>query len=202
MKTVEFWFDYSSPFTYLGATQIEATAARHGAAVQYRPFLLGGLFKGIGTPDVPMLAAPEPKRRLYLADLFRWAEHYGVPFRFPSRFPMNTVKPLRMTLSLPDEERRRLVHPMFRAYWAEDRDLSDDTTLREIAAAAGFDPEPLLAASHDERWKSALRAATDAAVEAGICGAPTFAVDGILYWGQDRLLFVDKALGGWVPASG
>lgn len=201
MKSVDFWFDLSSPFAYLGSTQVEAAAARHGAVVRWRPFLLGGLFKAIGTPDVPLFAAPEPKRRHYLADLVRWADHWGVPFRFPSRFPMNTVKPLRMVLSLPEAERPRLIHPLFRALWVEDRDISDDGALGEIATAAGFDRAPLLASTRDERLKAELRAATDAAVQAGVCGVPTFIVNGLIFWGQDRLLFVEKALDGWVPAG-
>lgn len=201
MSGVDFYFDFSSPYAYLGSTQIEAVAARHGAAVRFRPFLLGALFKAIGTPNAPLLVAPEAKRRHYLADMLRWADHYGVPFRFPTRFPMNTVKPLRMALALPEAERPRLVHPMFRAYWAEDRDLADDATLADVATAAGFEAAPLLAATRDERMKAALRDATDAAVKAGVCGAPTFAVGDLFFWGQDRLVLVEKALSGWMPKS-
>ena len=85
MKHVDFYFDFSSPFSYLASTQIEAVAARHGAELGYRPFLLGALFKIIGAPDVPFLAMSEPKRRNFAQDLHRWADHWGVPFRFPSR---------------------------------------------------------------------------------------------------------------------
>jgi len=198
-KIVDFYFDYSSPFAYLGSTQIEAAAARHGATVRYRPFLLGALFKAIGTPDVPLFAAPEPKRKLYGADLFRWADHYGVPLVFPSRFPMNTIKPLRMTLALPEADRPRLIGPVYRAYWAEDRDISDDATLAEIATSAGLDGAALVASTRDERLKAELKAATEAAVQLGVCGAPTYAVGKLIFWGQDRLLFVEKALDGWIP---
>jgi 2-hydroxychromene-2-carboxylate isomerase len=195
-KIVDFYFDYSSPFAYLGSTQIEAAAARHGGTVRYRPFLLGGLFKAIGTPNVPLFNAPEAKRRHHMADMFRWADHFGVPFRFPSRFPMNTVKPLRMTLALPEADRPRLIAPLFKAYWADDRDISDDTTLAEIAGAAGLDGAWLVASTGEERLKAELKAATDAAVQVGVCGAPTFIVGGLVFWGQDRLLFVEKALDG------
>jgi 2-hydroxychromene-2-carboxylate isomerase len=200
-KIVDFYFDYSSPFAYLGSTQIEGAAARHGGTVRYRPFLLGGLFKAIGTPDVPLFLAPEAKRRHYAADMFRWADHYGVPFRFPSRFPMNTLKPLRMTLALPEAERTRLIAPVFRAYWAEDRDISDDATLAEIAGAAGLDGAALVASTREERLKAELKTVTDVAVQIGVCGAPTFVVGDLLFWGQDRLLFVEKALDGWSPRS-
>jgi 2-hydroxychromene-2-carboxylate isomerase len=201
MKTVDFYFDFSSPFAYLASTQIEGVAARHGAVVRYRPFLLGALFKAIGTPDVPIFAMPEAKRKHYAADVFRWADHYGAPFHFPSRFPMNTIKPLRMVLAAAEADRPRLIARIYEAYWSLDRDISDDATLGEITGAAGFDAAALLAATRDERIKAELKAATDHAIQIGVCGAPTFVVDGRMFWGQDRLHFVEKALDGWIPRS-
>jgi 2-hydroxychromene-2-carboxylate isomerase len=194
VRRVDFFFDFSSPFAYLAATQVEALAARCRAELVYRPFLLGGLFKAIGTPDVPLLAMPEPKRRLMLADMARWADHYGVPLRFPTRFPMNTVKPLRMILQLPEGQQAALIHPIFRAYWADDRDISDDATLRAIAGAAGLDGAALVSGTKSEAVKERLKAATDEAARAGLCGAPSFLVEGELFWGQDRLMFVERAL--------
>jgi 2-hydroxychromene-2-carboxylate isomerase len=199
-----FYFDYSSPFAYLGATQVELVARRHGARLLYRPILLGGLFRQIGTPNVPFFAMPQPKQRHASDDMARWADHYRVPFSFPSRFPMNTVKPLRMTLAVAEEHRFRLVHPFFRAYWVEDEDLADDATLGRIASAAGFDGPRLVADVRDSRWKQGLRGATERAEAMGVCGAPCFVVrdpirpqEPLLFWGQDRLVLVEKALGGW-----
>src|SRR5882672_6946756 len=126
MRELQFFFDFSSPFAYLASTQIEALARRNDARLIYRPFLLGGLFKAIGTPDVPLFAMPEAKRRHGIADMSRWADHYGVPLRFPTRFPMNTVKPLRMVLQLTDEQKPAFIHAVFPAYWADDKDLRDD----------------------------------------------------------------------------
>ncbi|AKT37349.1 2-hydroxychromene-2-carboxylate isomerase [Chondromyces crocatus] len=201
MKTVDFWFDLSSPYAYFGATQIDAIAARHGAKVNYRPFLLGALFKSIGTPMVPLFSLSDAKRRYIGTDIVRWADVHGVPFRFPSRFPMNTIKPLRMLLALDEAARPPLIHALFRAYWGDDRDISDDATLTDIATREGFDPAPLLAANRDENVKAKLHEATQEAIHLGVCGAPTFIVNGLLFWGQDRLLFVEKALDGWVPAN-
>ncbi len=194
-----FFFDFSSPFAYLGATQIEALAGKYDALVRYRPFLLGALFREIGTPNVPLFEATEPKRRHYLADMARFADFYGVPLRFPSRFPMNTVKPLRMVLGLPEAERARLVHPVFHAYWALDLDISDDAVLIELARKAGFDGEALLTNGQSEAGKARLRQSTEEAIKQGVCGAPCFLVRDLLFWGQDRLLFVEKALQGWRP---
>ncbi|MDC3952510.1 2-hydroxychromene-2-carboxylate isomerase [Polyangium jinanense] len=199
MKRVEFFFDFSSPFAYLASTQIEDLAARKGASLVYRPFLLGALFKAIGTPNVPLFAMPEPKQRLVRADLHRWADHWGVPFRFASRFPMNTVKPLRMVLAAPEDRVSALVAAVYRAYWVEDRDISADEVLADIATSVGLDGAALVAATVDERMKQRLKDVTEQAERIGVCGAPSFLVDDLLFWGQDRLLFVEKALDGWRP---
>lgn len=202
MNEVLFYFDFSSPFAYLGATQIETVAARHHATVVYRPFLLGALFKAIGTPDVPLFAMPRAKQAVIHADLLRWADHWAVPFQFSTRFPMSSVKALRMVLQVPAARRAALVAPIYRAAWAEDRDLGDDATLASIATAAGFDGPTLVAGAKDEAVKHALRTATDEAVSRGVCGAPTFVVGDRLFWGQDRLDFVGRALDGWRPRDG
>jgi 2-hydroxychromene-2-carboxylate isomerase len=200
MKEVLFYFDFASPFAYLGSTQIESVAARHHATIAYRPFLLGALFKAIGTPDVPIFTMPAAKQSVVQSDMFRWADHWGVPFRFPTRFPMNTVKALRMVLQTPAERRGALVGPLFRAYWAEDRDLADDAVLAAVATAAGFDGPALVEGTRSDAVKHALRTATEEAVARGLCGAPTFVVGDLLFWGQDRLHFVGRALDGWRPA--
>lgn len=200
MKELLFYFDFSSPFAYLGATQVEAVAAKCGAVVRYRPFLLGGLFREIGTPNVPLMTHPEPKRRHYLADMARWADHYGVRFRFPTRFPMNTVKPLRIVTAQPEEARGAYVLPIFEAYWTDDRDISDDAVLTDVLSKAGLDGAAALEKTKDDAVKAALKAEGDRAKDLGICGAPSFVVGDQVFWGQDRLLFVEKALGGWRPA--
>jgi 2-hydroxychromene-2-carboxylate isomerase len=203
-KELSFFFDFSSPFAYLGATQVEALAARQGATLRYRPFLLGALFKSIGTPNVPLFAMPPAKQRYYQRDLARWADHWSVPFVFPTRFPMNTVKALRVLLQLDDADRRRVVLPIFRAYWVHDRDISDDATLQAILREAGLDATALLAGAHDDSVKDRLRHATEEARTLGVCGAPCFLVnsgrgDEQLFWGQDRLDLVERALAGWTP---
>ena len=198
-REVSFFFDYSSPFAYLASTRIEAVARRAGAAVRWRPFLLGGLFKTIGTPDVPLLAMPEPKRVLSGVDMRRWADHYGVPLRFASRFPMSSVKALRMTLQLPDAQKPALVHALYRAAWVDDRDISDDAELAAVAGSVGLDGAALVAGARDEAVKTRLREATEEAQRVGLCGAPSFLVGDLLFWGQDRLDFVERALRGWRP---
>jgi 2-hydroxychromene-2-carboxylate isomerase len=204
---LRFFFDYSSPFAYLASTQVERVAARHAAELHWEPFLLGGLFRSIGTPDVPLFAMPPAKQRYVRDDMQRWADHWDVPFRFPTRFPMNTVTALRMTLQVEGDGRVKLVHALFRGLWVDDLDLADGATLARVSAECGLDGQRLVAGAGDPEVKTALKQATDRAVEAGVCGAPSFLVEtgpepGVLFWGQDRLHFVEKALEGWRPKHG
>lgn len=192
--TIDLYWDFSSPFSYLGSTQAEALAARTGATLRWKPMLLGGLFKAIGQVDAPLLAFSPAKQRYVARDLEHWAAYWGVPFKFPTRFPMNTVKALRVYLALPEARRGAFREKTYRAYWAEDRDISDDATLRELI---GEGADEVLARTADPAIKEALKAATEEAVQAGVFGAPTWVIDGTeLYWGQDRLPLIEKALEG------
>ncbi len=201
MATVEIFFDYSSPFAYLGSTQIERVARESDATLVWKPFLLGALFKAIGTPLVPIAAMSEPKRRYLLRDMQVWAAHWGVPLVYPSRFPLRTVKALRLTLLAPEATRVALIHRLMRAAWVDDSDVEDDHALRGYARDAGVDPA-LVAELGLPRAKELLVAATDEAVRRDVPGAPTFIVDGHVLWGQDRLDFVAKTLRGWRPSVG
>ncbi len=196
MSAVDVYFDYSSPFAYLGTTQIERIAAEAGATVRWRPFLLGALFSAIGTPMVPLNAMSEPKRRYQRLELERWADHWGVPFRFNPTFPLRTVEALRLTLLAPPELVAPLVHRVMRAAWVDGEDVGERAVLARCAVDAGLDPA---LTERTAEAKAALFAATEAAVAAGCPGAPSFVVGGELYWGQDRLHFVRAALEGRPP---
>jgi 2-hydroxychromene-2-carboxylate isomerase len=191
MSEVRVFFDYSSPFAYLGTERIETVAARTGARIVWKPFLLGALFRTIGTPLVPIAVMPAPKARYYRRELERWAAREGIPYRFSTRFPLRTVDALRLTLLAPESTRAPLVHAIMRATWAHDRDPNERAVLADCAREAGVDPS-LVDRTADA--KQALIAATDEATALGIPGAPTFQVGEELFWGQDRLLFVEKAL--------
>ncbi|MFO0727186.1 MAG: 2-hydroxychromene-2-carboxylate isomerase [Myxococcota bacterium] len=197
MARCDFFFDFSSPFAYLGSTQVERICQGH--ELVYRPFLLGGLFKEIGTPMVPLSTFPPAKAALSVKDQHRWAEHWGVEFNFPQKFPQRTVTPLRLVLAASPELTPALVSALFRVMWVHDGDLEDRATLATVLEKLGLDAEALLAKTEDPAVKDALKKNTSDAVEAGICGAPSFVVNGLVFWGQDRLDFVKKALEGWVP---
>jgi 2-hydroxychromene-2-carboxylate isomerase len=194
-KTVELFYDFSSPNSYFAALQLPAIAERHAATVKYRPFFLGGLFKTLGvhmTPGMSSAAKAAHSRR----DFERWSARYGIPFRFPSRFPMNTVRALRIALVLDEHgfDHRRYAEAVFRAYWVDDRDIADTATLADVLTKLGLYAEAILAEAEQPEAKDALKRKTDEAVERGIFGAPIMIADGELYFGKDRLDFVESAL--------
>lgn len=190
--TLEVYFDFSSPFSYLGLTQAEKLAERTGANLVVRPMLLGAVFKAVGQVDAPMLSWSRAKQRYTMEDMFRWAAHWGTPLKWPSRFPINSVKALRCYLALPEERRKAFRDATYRAFWGDDRDIASDDVLRELI---GDGADEVLARTQTKEIKDALFAATGHAVEAGVFGAPTWVVDGeLLFWGQDRLELVETAL--------
>lgn len=192
MRTLDFFWDFSSPFAYLGNTQAEAVAERTGAKLVSRPMLLGGLFKAIGQVDVPLATWSDAKRNYYLQDIVRWADYWGVPFKWPSRFPMSSIKPLRAYLALPENRRLDFRRKVFKAYWGEDRDIADDAVLAELIGEGAAD---VLAKTQDPAVKQELIDATKYAEKKGVFGAPTWIVDDRdLFWGQDRVLLVERAL--------
>ncbi|MGC6416468.1 MAG: 2-hydroxychromene-2-carboxylate isomerase [Bradymonadia bacterium] len=200
---LRFFHDFSSPFSYLAATQIEDVAARHGLEVDWCPILLGALFREIGTPDVPLFEMNEAKRRYMGKDLTDWSQRWRVPFRFPDRFPIRSVRPLRAALVEP-----ALTLPLYRAAWVKGEPIEDESVLASIIEQAGFESARILARTNDPDIKMRLRENTDAARAAGVCGVPSFEVTNtkdhskLLFWGQDRLNMVEAALRGWRPECG
>ena len=196
---IDFYFDFSSPFSYIGAARAEEILGPH---INWRPFLLGGLFKSIGTAIVPLFEQSQAKQQYLLIDAQRQAERARIPFHWPSRFPMNTVLPLRVTLAAGsgnDPASQQLVQRIFRAYWGEDADIMDADVIRELCDDVGLDGNALLQAATEREIKDALRESTDAAVAANVFGAPTTVIttseqkSGV-FWGNDRLELARLAL--------
>lgn len=193
-RVIEFFFDIGSPYSYLAATQVRGLAERTGAALRWRPFLLGGVFKATGNE---MPAHVPAKAKYMLDDLERWARRYDEPFRFPSRFPLNTLKTQRALVAAARQEASRLPDfalGLFRAYWAEDRDVSAEDQIHAVAEDCGLDGSAVIAASNTQTVKDELRAVTDEAVERGAFGAPTLFVGDAMYWGNDRLGLLETDL--------
>jgi 2-hydroxychromene-2-carboxylate isomerase len=193
-KTVEFFFDVGSPAAYLAWTQLPSLCSSTGARVDYRPMLLGGVFNATGNQS-PM--AVPAKGSYVMADLERHAARYGVPFRHNPHFPINTLTLMRCATALQLQHPERLgsyVDAVFRAIWVAASDMNDPQVVAAVLREAGFDPVALLAHAGDPQVKDRLKQATQDAVARGVFGAPTFFVDGQMYWGQDRLEFVKEAL--------
>lgn len=191
-RELEFFFDYGSPFSYLADTQLTGVAERTGARVIYRPMLLGGVFKETGNSS-PI--AIEAKRKYLMIDLERWARHYGLPALHNPHFPINTIRLMRGAVAA---ERLGVFAPYHRAvydaFWREGLNLGDAAVAREVLEWAGLDAARIAAASEEHAVKEVLRASTEAAVARGAFGAPTFFVGDQMFWGNDRLMFVEQAL--------
>jgi len=200
MAVCEFFYDFSSPFAYLGATQVERVCAGH--TVVWRPFLLGALFKEIGTPVVPIATFVPAKAAIAMQDQYRWAEHWGVPLEFPDQFPQKSVKALRLVLQIDAEKRGPLSLSLFELMWAHNGELNDEASLRRILERHNLDADHMLTKTQDPSIKQKLKDNTAEAVTRGICGAPSYIVNELVFWGQDRFEFVQKALNGWVPQKG
>lgn len=193
-KTVEFFFDVGSPAAYLAWTQLPAIARDTGATIAYKPFLLGGVFQATGNRSPMEVSA---KGRYLQADLERFAQRYGVPFRHNPHFPINTLALMRMVLGLQLREPQRMVpfvDAIYRAIWVDGKDMNDPAVAGAVIRQAGFDPGKLLALAADPAVKDELKAVTQEAVARGAFGAPTFFVGKDMFWGQDRLDFVKEAL--------
>ncbi|HXU71410.1 MAG TPA: 2-hydroxychromene-2-carboxylate isomerase [Polyangia bacterium] len=190
MKKLEFFFDLSSPYSYLASTQVGPIADRTGATVVWKPMVLGALFKAVGNE---MPARVPHKARWMGNDLQRWADHYGVPWRWSSHFPTNAIKAMRLVL-VDDDKAAAVALAGFAAMWTEDRDITAETELRRIAERGGLDPATALAAIENPAIKDRLRANTDEAIARGAFGAPTLFIGDEMHWGNDRLHFVEAAL--------
>lgn len=193
-RLIEFFYDFSSPYSYLAATQLEGLSARTGAPFEHKPFVLGAVFKATGNR---MPAEVQAKAQWQLKDLASWAAGYGVPFTFPDSFPIFALHAMRQTIAADEQGLGwELSKAIYRAYWGEGRDITDASLLGELAASVGLDPAALAARSESPEVKDRLRANTDDAIRRGAFGAPTFLVGDQLFIGNDRIPFVERAARG------
>jgi len=196
---LDFYFDFSSPYAYLASTQIDALAARHGATVAWRPYLMGAVFKLTGTqPIVDYPLKGDYARR----DMARSARRLGIPFQMPERFPFGTVTACRAYYHLVDEDRPgavRLAKAIFHAAFAEGRDVCPVEQVTAIAAAEGFDPEATAGGIQNPVVKERLKREVDAAITRGVFGSPLIFAGEEPFWGNDRLAELEEWLkrGGW-----
>jgi 2-hydroxychromene-2-carboxylate isomerase len=193
-KSVDFYFDFGSPAAYLAYTQLPKLRADTGATVVMKPVLLGGVFQSTG--NRAPISVPLKGSYLFM-DLARYAKRYGVPLVMNPFFPINTITLMRADVGLGLRGDSRLEvyrEAMFRAIWIDRQNMNDPATVTALLTANGFDAAEIMAMVADASVKDALKVATQAAVDRGIFGAPTFFVGEEMFWGQDRLDFVREAL--------
>lgn len=193
-KQVEFFFDFGSPTAYLAWTQLPRIAMQARAGIVWRPMLLGGVFKATGNQS-PVLI--EPKGKWMFDDMARWARRYGVKLEMNPWFIINTLTLMRGAVGLQMREPDRFlkyVDVMYRAMWENPVNLGNADVVAATLQEAGFDPAAFAALVADPAVKQRLIDNTDEAVRRGVFGAPTMFVGNDMFFGQDRLEFVQDAL--------
>jgi 2-hydroxychromene-2-carboxylate isomerase len=195
---VEFYYDLVSPYSYLAYGQIGRICEENGAKLVLRPMLLGAVHK---MAEIKAPIETKLKARYQARDIRRWAEYYGVPLRFPDPFPFRTLKTMRAAMFLRERgELEAFTDAAFAIYWQEGgapkglEEADEDAPISSVAGRVGADPEEVLEGAAIPGAKQALKDATSEAVERGVFGAPAFFVGEEMFWGNDRLHFVEAAL--------
>jgi 2-hydroxychromene-2-carboxylate isomerase len=198
-QDIEFFFDFASPYGYIAAHLVQGLAAKHGRAVKWQPFMLGAVFKVAGTQ--PLVNYPL-KGDYSRHDIARTARLYQVPLRMPDVFPIGTVSAARIFYWLAEQQPEAAVpwaKAAYKAYFADNRDISQTPVVAALLAEQGLDVATALAGAESAAIKAHLRTVTEGAVARGVFGSPYFFVDGEPFWGNDRLDMMDRwlATGGW-----
>lgn len=188
MAHITFWFDFASTYSYLAATRVAEVAAQRGVGVTWQPFLLGPIFGAQGWTDSPFNIY-EAKGKYMWRDMARLADAEGIPFNRPATFPQNSLLAGRIACVGQDEGWiADFTRATYTAQFGNGQDISTAADLTLILTSLGLDAADVLARATSADGKLALRASTDAAIAAGVFGAPSFtAHDGELFWGSDRL---------------
>jgi 2-hydroxychromene-2-carboxylate isomerase len=194
---IDFYFDFSSPYSYIASEWVQAVAARHGRAVRWHAILLGVTF---AAAELKSPVSHPIKREYSIRDFGRSARFAGLPYVMPSKFPIATQNAARVFWWLHDsaspERAAAWAHAGLRALFTQDSDLSDAAVLRGVVAAAGVDAAAAEAAWTDPLWKGRLKRENEQAIAAGVFGAPFFIVDGEPFWGNDRRQQIEAWLAG------
>lgn len=194
MKTVEFYFDLGSPYSYLAYYRLLQMAEQQEIQIVYKPILLGGVFKATGNRSPIEI----PVKGVYsILDMQRWAEYYQIPMQMNPHFPMNTLTLMRILTGvqlLSLEKFEQVLKLLFDAMFATQQNLNEPTVLAEVLKPSGFSVEDIMSMVQSEVVKQKLITETEQAIQRGLFGAPTFFVGDEMYWGQDRLHFVEQAL--------
>jgi len=199
MSKVEFFYDYSSPWTYLAFTRIHGLCERYKADLEWRPFLVGGVFNTVNPSVYEFREKGVPAKQNYMAkDMRDWSRFYGLKIKMPPTvFPVNSVKALRGALVALEHPGKFLPYSyrVFESYWGEDQDISQDQVLESLVKEVGIDRDEFFEKIKQQAYKDTIRANTEAVAERGGFGTPTIYVDGSsMFFGNDRLVLVEEEL--------
>ena len=197
-SAIQFFFDFSSPYGYLAAQKIDALAAKHGRTVDWRPMLLGVVFRQTGAAPLTEVPVKGPYSQ---RDFARSARFHGIEFKMPPVFPIPAQAPSRIVLwakQRDPNDAARAAKALYRAFFVEGQDISDPDVAADVAGRAGFDRAAARAAIDDPAIKDALKREVDAAIAAGVFGSPFVLVDGEPFWGLDRFDQLDR----WLATGG
>ncbi|MFM0720184.1 2-hydroxychromene-2-carboxylate isomerase [Paraburkholderia strydomiana] len=184
---VEFWFDFGSNYSYLSVMRIEALAAAHGVRIQWRPFLLGPVFRDLGFTNSPFVLQKE-KGAYVWKDMERQCRKYDIPFVRPSTFPRAALLAMRVALLGADQQwMAGYCRKIMQLNFADDRDIGSTEVVSDALAELGLPARQIIADSQSDANKLRLREQTETAAARGIFGAPTFFVGNEMFWGNDRL---------------
>jgi 2-hydroxychromene-2-carboxylate isomerase len=201
MTELPCFYTLSSPWAYLGGPKLQDIVRRHRVRLVLKPYDFQEVVPKTG--GVPIRTRPQPRRDYHAAELARWRDYRGMPLTIePRHYPMANPAPnwnkhagwMVIAAQQAGLDAFPLSHALLRALWAEERDIADPAARRTIADENGYDGAALLAAETSDAVQATYRANGDEAERLGVFGSPTFVVDGQLFWGQDRLDFVDRAL--------
>jgi carboxymethylenebutenolidase len=194
---IDYYASLNSPWTHLGAARIEAIAARHNATLRIWPVDFGTIFAGSGGLPLPKRS---PQRQAYrMQELARWRDHLGIPINLQPRFfPASELLAACCTIALretqDDAAAVRFAHRVLKALWEEERDTGDRDTLSALLTEADQDAEQVLRLGAEPRWAERREADTRSALARGVFGAPSYVIGDDIFWGQDRLEFVERRL--------
>ena len=196
-RQLDFYFDCSSPWTYLAFHAIQPLAQEVGAEIAWKPILVGGVFNAVNQTVYESRAKPNPRKQAYMQkDMQDWARLYGLAIKFPPTvFPVNSVKCMRGAIVALDEGKLApYVAAAFEAYWGDDLDLSREDVLADIAKKAGIERQRFFAGIETDSCKARLRTNTDELIARGGFGSPTIFVGNDMFFGNDRMPLVRAAL--------
>lgn len=194
---IDYYASLNSPWTHLGAARIEAMAMANNATLRIFPVDFGTIFAGSGGLPLPRRS---PQRQAYrLMELRRWREHLGIPINIqPKHFPSSEQQSASCVIGLRetagDQPAIKLAHRVLKAVWQDELNPGDPATLAALIKEIGLDPDAVLKLGSDPKWEAMRTGDTQAALDRGVFGAPSFVIGDEIFWGQDRLEFVQRRL--------